>query len=186
MATEVLRRRFTLEEYHRMGEAGILSRYDRVELIDGEIFEMSPIGPRHAACVDRLTRIFVISLGERAIVRVQNPVNPAPDSEPQPDVALLLPRHDFYSRAHPGPAHILLVVEVADSSLGYDRGIKRGLYVRAGIQEFWIVDLDGEAVDVHREPVVTGYRDVRRVQRGDTVSPQAFPDVTIRVDDILG
>ena len=109
MATQVLRRRFTLEEYHRMGEAGILGEDDRVELIEGEILEMSAIGPRHAACVDRLTRLFFRGLGDEVIVRVQNPVNPRPDSEPQPDITLLRSRADFYSQRHPGPDAILLI-----------------------------------------------------------------------------
>ena len=186
MATKVLRRRFTLEEYHRMGEAGILGEDDRVELIEGEILEMSAIGPRHAACVDRLTRLFFRGLGDEVIVRVQNPVNPRPDSEPQPDITLLRSRADFYSQRHPGPDAILLIVEVAEASLDYDRGIKHRLYARSGIQELWIVDLEAETVEVCREPVTDRYRDIRIGQRGETVSPGSFPDLTLRVDDILG
>ncbi len=186
MATEVLRRRFTLDEYHRMGEAGIFTEDDRVELIDGEVVQMTPIGPRHASCVARLTRLLVRAVGDRAIVWAQNPARVPPDSEPQPDVALLAPRPDFYGSAHPGPNDMLLIIEVSESSLDYDRGVKRSLYARAAIAEFWIVDLKGQAIEICREPAGPQYRGTRRAQRGDTLSPQAFPDVTIRVDDILG
>jgi Uma2 family endonuclease len=186
MDTEVLRRRFTADEYQLMGKAGIFTEDDRVELIDGEIFEMSPIGNRHHACVDRLTRILVIGLGERAIVRVQGSFRPNQYSEPQSDIAVLRPRADFYASETAVAPDTLLVIEVAQSSLAFDRGIKQRLYARSEIRDYWIVDVNGDAVDVYRSPSGDAYAETRRAQRGGTVSPEAFPDLVIRVDDILG
>ena len=178
MATEILRRRFTIEEYHRMAETGILGHDDRVELIDGEIVEMSPIASRHSACVARLTHVFFKVVGSRALVWSQAPCVLPPYSEPEPDIMLLRPRADFYEQAHPRPADILLVVEVSDSSLDYDRGVKLRLYARAGIPEAWIVDVAGEVVEVHREPAATGYRDVRRARRGAATSSRRARSLT--------
>ena len=169
-----------------MGEAGILREDDRVELLEGEIVEMTPIGSRHAACVDRLNHFFARGVGPRAIVRVQNPVRLSERSEPQPDLALLRARPDFYARAHPGPSDILLLVEVADTSAEMDREVKMPLYARAGIPEVWIVDLEGECVEVYREPTPQGYQNVRRIRRGQRVSPQAVPDLELAVDDLFG
>jgi Uma2 family endonuclease len=186
MAVEVLRRRFTVEEYHRMGEAGILQEDDRVELIDGEIVEMTPIGSRHAACVKRLVHLFAGALGDRAVVSVQDPIAIPPESETQPDVALLRPRADFYAGGHPQAADVWLVVEVADASLPVDRGVKLPLYARAGLREAWLVDLAGEVVEVFRRPGAGGYADVQRRARGDRLGCEAFPDVVLTVDDVLG
>ena len=130
MAVELRRYRFTTTEYDRMAEAGVLGEDDRVELIEGEILEMSPMGRRHAACVDRLTRLLVRGVGDAAIVRVQNPIVLSDHNEPQPDLALLRPRVDFYTAEHPGPEDALLVVEVSDSSVEYDRQIKVPLYAQ--------------------------------------------------------
>ena len=124
MAVQVARRRFTVDEYHQMAHAGILSEDDRVELLDGEIVERSPIGSLHQACVDRLNRLFNTLVGTAAIVRVQGPVQLDLYSEPQPDLLLLRPQDDFYARAHAGPEDVLLVVEVAESTVEYDRRIK--------------------------------------------------------------
>jgi len=124
MTVQTHKRLFNVDEYHRMAATGVLSESDRVELIGGEILEMSPIGRRHAACVDRLTRLLVIRLGETAIVRVQNPIALGQHSEPQPDVSLLRPRDDFYASGHPSPEDVLLVIEVCETSIDYDRDIK--------------------------------------------------------------
>jgi len=158
MSVRLLRRRFTVDDYHRMVEAGILSDDDRVELIDGEIIEMVAIGSRHAACVDRLARLCSAGVRNRAIVRVQNPILLSEHSEPQPDLALLRPRRDFYAAGHPGPQDILLVVEVADTSAETDREIKLPLYARAGIPEVWVVALAETHVEAHRKPSPGGYR----------------------------
>jgi Uma2 family endonuclease len=181
-----LKRLFTVDEYHRMADFGILGEDDRVELIEGEILVMSPIGTRHAACVDRLTRLLVQGARERAIVRVQNPVQLGERSEPQPDVALLKASPDFYAARHPGPRDVILIVEVADASVVYDREVKVPLYARAGLPEVWLVDLAGEAVDVHRLPSERGYRDVRRLSRGQSLAVQGLPGLALQVDQILG
>ena len=186
MAIQLTRRRFTTADYHRMAEAGVLGEDDRVELIDGEIVEMSPIGGRHLAVVNRLTRHFVRGVGDAAIVSVQNPVHLGERSEPEPDLALLRPRADDYASGLPGTADILLIVEVADSSLEYDRQVKAPLYARGGIPELWIVDLVGDNVAVYRDPAPAGYGTTRVARRGETISPSAFAELTIAVDEILG
>lgn len=186
MAVQILKRRFTIEEYYQMAQAGILAGDERVELLDGEIVEMAPISSRHAACVDRLNRLFSRLVGERALVRVQNPIRLGQHTEPQPDVALVRPRPDFYAQAHPRPEDILLVIEVAETSLDVDRGIKGPLYAGAGIPEMWLVALSQEYIEVNREPTPQGYRDVRRFQRGQQLRPVMIPEQALSVDDILG
>ena len=186
MATEIAqtqRRLFTVEEYNRMAEVGILTERDRVELIDGEILVMSPIGFRHTYCVARLNEMLVLRVGTRALIWGQGAVRTGSRSKPQPDLALLERRS--YLTGDPTEAQALLVIEVADSSLSYDRTIKRRLYARAGIPEVWIVDVNGEAVEVSRHPEGDGYRDFQRVPRGGTIAPAAFPDATIGVDEIF-
>jgi Uma2 family endonuclease len=179
------RRRFTVDEYHRMGRAGILHEDDRVELIEGEIVEMAPIGDRHAACVNDLNEAFLTRLAGRAIVSVQNPVRLSSGSEPQPDLLILRPRADRYRHGLPTPDDVLLLVEVSDTTLAYDRGIKLRLYALAGIPEVWIWDLKRRRVLVFRGPDGAAYRETRVVTSG-SVSPAAFPDLGIRLDDILG
>jgi Uma2 family endonuclease len=186
MAVRVVRRSFTVEEYYRMAEAGILSEDDRVELLEGEIVEMPPIGSRHASSVDRLTQLFAERVRHRAILRVQNPVRLGPRTEPQPDLALLRPRPDFYAQAHPGPQDVFLIVEVGETSADFDREIKVPLYARAGVPEVWLLDLGAGHVEVYREPTAQGYRDVHRLQRGQRLAPEAFPDLDLAVDEILG
>ncbi len=166
----VTRRKFTVDEYHLLARAGILKEDDRVELIDGEIVEMSPIGSRHAACVARLTE-WAGSLRGRAVVWVQNSVRLGDFAEPQPDLALLRPRADFYAAAHPTPEDVFLVVEVAETSSDYDRQVKIPLYARWGISEAWLVDLEADRVEVYRSPAPEGYRDVRVVARREHLSP---------------
>jgi len=179
-------RRFNVHEYHRMAVAGILTEDDRVELIAGEIVEMPPIGSRHAACVDRLTRLFSSRVGDAALVRVQNPIRLSDVSEPQPDLALLEPRADFYAAAHPGPGEVLLIVEVADTSVGYDRSVKIPLYARAGIRELWLVDLERERIEVLRQPAAGSYRTAETHRRGGRVTIEALPGLEFPVDAILG
>jgi Uma2 family endonuclease len=169
------RRLFTVEEYYQMAEAGIISRDERVELIEGEIVAMAAIGSRHAACVDRLNYFLSQRVGGRALVRVQNPIRLDQFSEPQPDIALLRPRADFYAFAHPGPADVFLVVEVADTSVDFDREVKIPLYARAGIPEAWLVDLTGDCMTAYRGPSARVYQDVQHLQRGQSLFPEAFP-----------
>jgi Uma2 family endonuclease len=186
MAIELTRRRFTVDEYHRMAEAGILTRRDRVELIDGDVVEMTPIGPPHARCVAFLTAAFVRGVGERAVVWTQTSLRLGPHLEPEPDVALLRPPLAKYGKAIPATGDAFLVVEVADTSQYRDRVVKLLRYAAAGIPETWIVDLAAGAVDVYREPSPEGYREQRRLERGAEVAPAAFPDVVLEVADILG
>jgi Uma2 family endonuclease len=187
MAVEVAgaRRLFSREEYHRMAEVGILKPTDRVELIRGEIVEMSPIGRRHVAFVNNLNALLVTRLAGRAIVSIQNPVALADDTEPQPDLALFRRRAVPYKDAEATGEDVLLLIEVAESSLGYDRSIKRRLYAEDGVPEYWVVDVTAEAVEVHRAPAAGGYREVSRVTGTASVSPLAFPDVTIPLAEIF-
>lgn len=186
MAIEIARRRFTVEEYYRMGEAGILSPDDRVELIGGEVVQMTPIGARHAACVAALTRLLQALPGDHAVIWVQNPLRLGLHDEPQPDLAILRPPLARYRVRHPGPEEVLLVVEVSDTTLAYDRGVKLPMYATAGVPEVWIVDLEGEAVEVYRTPTAGRYRETERVPRGGQPSPRAFPELRLAVDEILG
>lgn len=183
---EPLRRLFTRDEYYAMAEAGILKPEDRVELIEGEIYRMAPIGNRHAGCVNRLVDGFAPLIAtRRAVLSPQNPVNLTDISEPQPDITMLRPREDFYGEGHPTPGDVLLLVEVADRSIGFDRHTKIPLYALCGIQEIWLVDINKKILEVHRDPSRDGYRSVQRLRRGDRVAPQAFPDFEIAVESIL-
>lgn len=186
MTVPVLRRRFTVEEFHRMAQAGILAEDDRVELLHGELVEMTPIGSRHAACVNRLNRLFSRQMGERVLVSVQNPIRLGELSEPQPDLMLLRPRPDDYAQAHPEAGEALLIVEVADTSMEVDRQVKVPLYARAGLREVWLVDLAGGTVEVYRNPSPEGFARVQRFSRGQSLSPIALPEWVIAVNDILG
>jgi len=186
MSVHISRHRFTVEAYYRMAECGILPRDLRVELLDGEIVEMTPIGDRHAACVDWLNNALVTGIAGRAIVRVQNPVRLGPRSEPQPDVALLRYRPDFYRAGHPGPNDVMVVIEVGDSSVDFDREVKTPLYAASGIPEVWIIDLIADRVEVYRGPGRRGHSEGARRSRGERVSPLALPDLVLEVSAILG
>jgi Uma2 family endonuclease len=142
----------SVDAFHRMGEAGILGPGDRVELIDGEIIDMSPIGVLHAALVDALVRHFGRQAGQAVVIRCQNPLRLDDLSEPEPDIAILRPRADFYTTSHPGPADVLLVIEVSDTSLAYDLGTKVPLYARHGIPEVWVIDAATRQTRVFRDP----------------------------------
>ncbi|AFY71286.1 protein of unknown function DUF820 [Thalassoporum mexicanum PCC 7367] len=186
MTTQLLRKLFTVEQYHRMHEVGVLTDADRVELIRGEIIQMSPIGSKHAACVFRLNKLFSDLLGDRVIVGVQSPVVLPTDSEPQPDVCLLRRKDDYYESAHPTPADVYLLVEVADTTIDFDRQTKMPLYAEAGIKELWIVNLNDQCIEVHHQPATDRYAEVSSYDRTQNLFPQAFPAVTIAVAQILG
>lgn len=186
MPVEVIKRRFTADDYQRMGQTGILSSEDRVELIDGEVVAMSPIGPRHSACIDRANRALVILLGERAIVRVQSSVRLNRYNEPEPDLVLLRPQADFYASRLPGAADILLIIEVAESSLDYDREVKAPLYAGSGVAEYWVVDLNSNQLVCCSDPASGAYRTLRHHSRGESVTPVQLPGCSIAVDDLLG
>jgi Uma2 family endonuclease len=185
MAVDVerARRRFSIEEYEKMAATGILAQDDRVELIDGEIVEMSPIGDPHAAAVINLTHLLVPRVGDQARVAVQGPVRVPPRSIPQPDLALLRPRSYWHEGATTPDA--LLVIEVSDTSLQYDRTVKLRLYARAAIPEYWIVDVNTKTVEVYRSPSGEGYANRQVLARGESVALLAFPDATISISAIF-
>ncbi|MEX1229756.1 MAG: Uma2 family endonuclease [Planctomycetaceae bacterium] len=186
MSVQAEKRVFTVDEYHRIWEAGILSETDRVELVEGEILKRSPIGKFHAACVKRLNTVLNRKAGEYAIVSVQDPIRLDDYSEPQPDIALLKPRDDFYAHELPGVEDILLIIEVADTSVEYDKSVKLPLYAKAGIVEAWLANIRGDLIEVFSQPVDGIYQKVRMINRGEVVSPMALPRVVLAVDEILG
>ena len=182
----VARHPLTVADYHRMGEAGILSEADRVELIEGELVAMSPVGSLHVGTVHALNRLLVRAVGDRGLVSVQSPIRLDDRSEPEPDVAVLRPRADDYRTALPTPPDVLLVIEVSDSTLAYDRTVKAPLYAVHGLPEMWIVDLVGQKVEVHRKPEGGRYTDVSRGGGGDTLGPVLLPGVAVPVTAVLG
>jgi Uma2 family endonuclease len=187
MAVMLNRYRFTVDEYERLGQAGVLTQCDRVELLDGDIVEMTPIGDHHASVVARLTSLFARRLGDRVIVWPQNPIRlDVVRSMPQPDVVLVRPRADFYATGKPRPDDVLLLIEVMDTSAETDRRVKLPLYARAGVAETWLLDLRGNRLETFRRPTSTGYDDGTTFQRGDRLAPLAFPDAVLTVDDLLG
>ena len=180
-----LRRPFSVAEYHQMIHDHILHEDDRLELIQGDILTMTPIAPRHARCVRQLIRLLTRHIGDAAILDVQNPIQLDPHTEPQPDVVLLQLQDKLYP-THPGPHDVLLLIEVADSSLHYDQEVKCPLYAEAGIREVWLVNLPEMRLEVYRQPTPEGYRERVWLWPDDTVTPQAFPDVNIPVEEMLG
>lgn len=188
MATQVrlepVPRRFDVDDYYRMADAGILREHDRVELIEGQVVEMEPISISHAGAVNELTWLLARRLPDHLRVGVQNPVRLDRWSEPQPDLAVILA--EDMRRAHPGPEQSLLVIEVAYSSLRYDRNVKLPLYARHGVPEVWIVDLRGAVVERYDEPAEDGYGRARPARRGEAIEPIAVPGLSLSVNDILG
>ena len=178
--------KFTVDEFQRMAEAGILHDDDRVELLEGELFAMPPNGDWHNGSVNASNWRLGTRLGNRAVVQVQGALRLSPHSAPQPDILVLRFREDFYRSALPRPEDVLLLAEVSDSSLDFDRDTRLPLYARAGIAEGWIATRQPVRVEVHREPEGDRYRSVRVVERGGEVAPLAFPDLALRVADILG
>lgn len=186
MSLQLPRRPFTTAEYHRLIELGIFTEDDRLELLEGEIIEMSPIGPRHVACVNRLNTLLSSQVGAMAIVSVQNPIQLDDDSEPQPDLVLLKSRADFYAHALPSPIDVLIVIEVADTSAESDRQVKLPAYARAAIVEAWLVDLASDRVEVYTQPGSGVYQEIRLILRGQDVISKALPSLKLKADDILG
>ncbi|MGH9941931.1 MAG: Uma2 family endonuclease [Pyrinomonadaceae bacterium] len=186
MSVQIAKHWFTVTEYERMGEAGILPADKRYELMRGEIVEMSPIGKRHAACVKRLSRALNRQVDDSIIVSTQDPIQLDDYSEPQPDVALLRFRDDFYSESLPTPADVLLVIEVSDTTLGYDRQIKLMDYARAGIPEVLICNLSDEQFEYYAQPADGAYHFTRILRRGDRLTLASLPDSTFDVAAILG
>lgn len=185
MSLHQARRLFSVIEYDRMISAGVFSADDRLELIDGEIVEMSPIGTRHAACVCKLTQCFSSRLGDRALLSVQNPVEIGGWSKPQPDIVLLAPKTDYYVSESPTPKDLLLLVEVADTSRDFDTRVKLPLYANGDVTEVWLIDLTAEEIAVCTQPIEGSYHSRRSFRRGDAITPTRFPDVSFPVDDLL-
>ena len=182
----VPRRRLTAQDYHRMGEAGILAPRERVELIEGELLEMAPIGSDHYGTVNGFAQRLTIAVGHRGVVAVQGPVRLNEYSEPEPDLAVLQPRDDFYRSALPQPPDVLLIVEVSSSSLAYDRRVKLALYARHGIPESWIVDVAAGEVEVHTEPAGETYAGSVRIGRDGVLRPTGLPGLDIALSGLLG
>jgi hypothetical protein len=177
--------RFTVEDYHRLVQAGILSQDARVELIEGQIIDMPPIGPFHGSVTKYLIQIFTDANHGKWMMQVQDPVRLDDQSEPQPDLVLLKKSQDFYRQRHPQPEDVFLLIEISDTTLITDREEKLPAYGRAGIPEVWIINLPDLAVEVYREPHFTGYGSKIILRSGDQASPAAFPDVTVDVAELL-
>jgi len=175
------RRKLSADQFERMGQTGILGPDARVELIDGEMIEMAPIGSRHAAAVDFLSMHFARMVGDAALVRTQNPLRLADDSEPQPDLMLLRPKADHYRSAHPRPEDVLLLIEVADTTLVFDRETKLPLYAKQGVPEVWILDLDAKRLEIYREPSAGSYRRMLERTEAESIAPAALPTVALQV-----
>ena len=186
MVSAAKKKLFTVDEYYEMARVGILTESDRVELIEGEIVELFPNLSRHQAAIDELSRLFVKAVDNRARVRIHGPLRLSDTTEPQPDIQLLKPRDDFYVSAHPTQLDALLVVEVADISLAYDRSYKSTVYSMRGVPELWILDVNTPRLFVMREPAELGYRVVIELRAGDVISPLALPDLPLDVSDLLG
>ena len=177
--------RFNVKEYYRMAETGVLPPNARVELLNGEIIDMSPIGPFHGGVVTYLTEIFAAASKGRWQTRVQNSVWLDDHSEPQPDLALVKASADYYRKRHPQPADVFLLVEISDTSLETDQMEKLPAYGRAGIVEVWLVNLNELTVEIYREPHFTGYGSKTVVSASDTAAPLAFPDAAVDVAELL-
>ena len=186
MQTEITKKLFTVDEYYRMAEAGILAENIRTELIKGEVIEMSAMGARHAASVGRLTELLTPLFRGKASIRPQLPLHLNEFNEPLPDIALVKVRQDYYRARHPVPDDTLLAIEVSETSLAYDRDVKSGVYAAVRIQEFWVVDLAGDVLLVFRNPSKGEYQTCLTFKRGDSITSLAFQEISLQVSDLLG
>jgi Uma2 family endonuclease len=180
------RHKLSVEDYHKLGDAGVLSEDSRVELIEGELIDMAPIGGSHMRVVNRLTKLLVSAVGDLGVVSVQNPVTLPPHSEPQPDLAILGPGADSTGAGVPHADDVVLLIEVADSTLAYDRSTKLQLYARHGIREVWIVNLPDQVLEMYREPKDGAYRVKLERLKTESASPGALPTVRVDLSEILG
>jgi Uma2 family endonuclease len=184
MQVETTKKLFTVDEYYRMAEVGILKPDDRVELIDGEIIEMSPIGNRDAGCVNRLNHLFTSTFKSRVVVSVRHPMRLNKYNEPEPDIALLRPRSDFYASKTPAADDLFLIVAVADTTLAYDRNVKVPRYAAAAVPETWIVNLRDDRLLVYRDAVAGACNTSLVLRRSESVSASETPDIVFAVDDL--
>jgi len=177
---------FTTDAFHEMARTGLLGDdHSRLELLNGEIFELVPIGQRHAASVDRLNRVFSRHLPDFCLVRVQNPIRISRVSEPLPDISIVKGSELDFLKAPPGPEETLLIVEVADTTLTHDTGDKARVYARAGIQEYWVIDLESSRLRVFRDPEGDEFRQTLIVAHGDSISLNSLPELQFHVTDLL-
>ncbi|NCR42503.1 MAG: Uma2 family endonuclease [Microcystis aeruginosa W13-11] len=186
MSLSLITRKFTVEEYEKMTTEGIIKPDEKVELIRGEIIKISPMGTRHAAGIDRLIQLLYQKPGQKILLRVQNPIRLNNNSQPEPDLSLLIPRSDFYVAAHPCPQDIYLIIEVSDSTLDYDRYTKIPLYAEANIKKVWIVNLKEECLEVYRHPLYGSYQAVQKYYRGESIFIESFPAIKLTLIEILG
>jgi Uma2 family endonuclease len=186
MSRQLAKRWISADEYERMGQAGIFRPNDRLELLEGEIYEMSPIGSLHAACVKFLSRFLNLHFSGALLVSTQDPIRLDDFSEPQPDVALLRWRDDFYRDSHPTPADVLLVIEVADSTVESDRRYKIPLYAKAGIKEAWLVNLPEEKIELYAEPLNGAYQINREFKRDEEAQAHSIADLRVNVAQMIG
>lgn len=182
----IARRQFTVEDYHRMRDAGIFAEDDRVELLDGEVLLMSPIGPLHAAIVKRINTLLGQSPLGQYIVSIQDPIQLSDVSEPQPDIAILQYRSDYYGTAHPQPGDIMLLMEVSDTSLEYDLENKLPRYAESEIMEVWIIDIENQQIEQYYNPAHGSYRTKQTWLRGQSITSNTLSTLTFQVDHILG
>ena len=181
----IRRKKFRVAEFHEMMKAGFLLEDSTTEIIEGELIDKMGIGSRHAGTVNKLSRIMTVRIGEKAVVAIQNPVYLNEWNEPLPDISILKPREDFYTESNPTPEDVLLVVEVSDSTVEYDREVKKTLYAQAGIIEFWLVNLKQKVVEVHTQPENESYRQTRLFGQGEVLQPENLTDLKINVEEIL-
>ena len=186
MSLSLITRKFTVEEYEKMATEGIIKPDEKVELIRGEIIKMSPMGTRHAAGIARLTQLFYRKFGDLILLGVQNPIRLNNNSQPEPDLSLLIPRSDFYVAAYPCPQDIYLIIEVSDSTLDYDRYTKIPLYAEANIKEVWIINLKEEGLEVYRHPLQGSYQAIQKYYRGESIFIESFPEIELTLIEILG
>ncbi|MCP4697654.1 MAG: Uma2 family endonuclease [Gammaproteobacteria bacterium] len=177
---------FTIAHYQKMIETGIFDEDEHVELIEGELIVMMPIGPVHSSKIRRLIHLFSQAAGDSAMVDAQDPIVLDDYSEPEPDIALLRPRDDYYEEANPKADDVLLLVEVADTSLSYDKKIKIPLYARHGVPEVWLINVPDRQVEIYLNPSPKGYRKILLPEKHEHISPALLPDVSVKVSDILG
>lgn len=186
MAVDFQHRPITVDEYHRMGELGFFGPEERLELLDGELIAVPPMGKMHASAIERLNFLFVTRLGEHAGVRPQLPTRVSNISEPEPDFSIVVRRPDFHASGHPQPQGTFALVECADSSLRYDRGKKLAAYARAGIREYWIVNLVDACIEVYDAPSDLGFAQTRIVRAGESLAFGAFPEIVFAAGELLG
>jgi Uma2 family endonuclease len=184
MSAPLPRHKLNLTDYHRMIEAGIFTPEQRIELLEGELFDMAPIGPAHSGTTNYLTRLFFQAVGDKAIVSVQNPIMLGDNSEPQPDLCLLCSREDFYEKSHPAATDVLLLIEIADTSASADRAYKIPLYARHGIPEVWLIDVKRQQLEIHRQPEQGQYRQVYLAQPNERIALSQLAEIEIALSQI--